>query len=601
MEQNFNLPIKQGPIKPDLYLTDGEKEDRWIDGRYWLINTGGPKGYKFSSKLWHYESWQKVIDSMPLITFVQIGSKEFGDKPLKGENVINLLGKTEDPVTGIRDLMKLFYHCDGSLGGVSMQMHMAAAFDKACVVVAGSREPVSFERYNHHVYLTQQGTLRCKNDCSNCFNFKTDESEKKKRKKCSVRSKDEAGDYYHNFKMCEEYDPIEQTKIQIQACWRTSLGGCYNQRNGIPLCLDLIQPIDVVKGIESYYDNGALNHSIKQAVLVKTWDEEKPIAVPKGKKIFRMVCNAHAYLGGEKSSIWIMNQMLAKGYHVQLCTSKGICSEFKSKIPQVEITHKITDPCDIFFIYANDMVFEFHKEPYPDIMPNVQAGKKIMMINYKIGNAGKTEWTKDFDQYGFLCSQLRDDLLALHPNAETFVLPPAVDLDPFLPIQIKYNQTLHIVRHSSQGDRKHPTDTQDMMERIRAHTSETTIFSFMPAPTFLGDMKKIHKYKYNQIPVTELLAKGSVYWYRLPEGYTDQGPRTIIEAMAAGLPCMADNRWGAKDRVTPETGWLCEDDADYLMAVEEMTPKLLAEKGQAAKQRAIDHFNPENWIKQIES
>jgi ADP-heptose:LPS heptosyltransferase len=601
MEQNFNLPIKQGEIKPDLYLTEGEKKDRWIDGRYWLVNTGGPKGYKFTSKLWHYDRWQKVVDSLPLITFVQIGSLEFKDKPLKGDNVINLLGKTEDPVTGIRDLMKLFYHCDGSLGNVSMHMHMAAAFDKAAVVVAGSREPTSFEKYNHHVYLSQQGTLRCKNDCNNCYYFQDETVEGKTRKACQVIPQGNAGNYHHNIKVCEHYDPIDPAKIDTKACWRTSLGGCKNQRNGIPLCLDLITVEDVVKGISLYYDNGALKHAPAKAVLTKTWDEEVPYIVPKGKKIFRMACNAHAYLGGEKSSVWIMNQMLAKGYHVQLCTSRGICHEFKEKIPQVEITNKITDPCDIFMIYANDMVFEFHKDPYPDVMPNVQAGKKILMINYKIGNAGKTEWTKDFDQYGFLCSQLRDDLLKLHPTAETFVLPPAVDLNPFLPIQIKYNTTLHFVRHNSQGDKKHPTDTEEMIHRIREKTSETTKFSFMPAPTFLGDIKGIHRYKTDQIPVPELMMKGNCYWYRLPEGYTDQGPRTIIEAMAAGLPCMADNRWGAKDRITPETGWLCDNDDDYMVAVINVDPKTLAKKGQAAKERAREHFDPENWIRQIES
>jgi len=367
------------------------------------------------------------------------------------------------------------------------------------------------------------------------------------------------------------------------------------------LCLDLIQPIDVIEAIEAYYDNGALKHAPSQAILTKTWEEPKPVSIPKGKKIFRMVCNAHAYIGGERSAAWIMNQMVKKGYHVQLCTPKGICSEFKENIPKVEITHKITDPCDIFMIYANDMVYEFHKDPYPDIMPKVQAGKKILMINYKVGNAGKTEWTKDFDQYGFLCSQLRNDFLDLVPDAECFVLPPAVDIEPFLSIRIKYNQTLHIVRHSSQGDKKHPLDTAEMIKKIREVTSETTIFSFMPAPTFLPDLKKINRFKVNQLPVTEFLAKGSCYWYRLPEGYTDQGPRTVVEAMAAGLPCVVDNRWGAKDRVTPETGWLCDDDDEYLAFFERATPKILQEKGEAAKQRAREHFDPENWIRQIES
>jgi len=112
IEQNLNQPIKQGAIKPDLHLTENEKKDRWIEGRYWIISTGGPNGYKFSSKLWDPKRWQKVVDSLKHITFVQIGEAGQGHAILVGENVINLIGKTEDSVTGIRDLMKLFYHCE---------------------------------------------------------------------------------------------------------------------------------------------------------------------------------------------------------------------------------------------------------------------------------------------------------------------------------------------------------------------------------------------------------------------------------------------------------------------------------------------------------
>jgi hypothetical protein len=69
--------------------------------------------------------------------------------------------------------------------------------------------------------------------------------------------------------------------------------------------------------------------------------------------------------------------------------------------------------------------------------------------------------------------------------------------------------------------------------------------------------------------------------------------------MAAGLPVVADNRWGAKDRVNSQTGWLCDYTADYLMAFEEMDPQTLHEKGQAAKERARRYFDPYRWITTI--
>ncbi|MFA5192395.1 MAG: glycosyltransferase [Verrucomicrobiia bacterium] len=99
----------------------------------------------------------------------------------------------------------------------------------------------------------------------------------------------------------------------------------------------------------------------------------------------------------------------------------------------------------------------------------------------------------------------------------------------------------------------------------------------------------------------QFLSHGSVFWYRLPAALRDQGPRVIVEAMAAGIPCIADNRDGAKDRITPETGWLCNTAQDYISAVGEIVsnPEILRCKGQAARQRATEHFRPERWLEAL--
>lgn len=595
IENNLNISIKQGPIKPDIHLSDAEKKDRWIDGRYWIIVAGGKSD--FTSKIWPAEYWYEVIHALPKITFVQIGETKHNHPVLDLPNVINLIGQTEDPETGIRDLLKLYYHCEGSMGLVSMQMHLAAAFDKACVVVAGAREPASYEQYNHHRYLHNQGAMRCKNDCENCLNFVPG-----KKKICYAHPNIE--DYYKNRKLCDKYNPIDISKIFIKSCWKSAVENCTQLVPAFgkhyPKCIMMIEPSDVIRAIVSYYEGGALPPLKEAAKLVRPSPQpslEEPYPAPTDKPIFKMVCNAHAFIGGERSTTWIMRKMMEKGYHVQLVPTKGVCREFKNNIPGVEITNKITDPCDIFMIYANDMVWDFEKEEYK-IMEKVQADRKILMLNFKLGGTGKAEWTKHFDLYGFLCSQMRDEFLKRVPGAECFVLPPAVDIEQFLQESVKYNQTLHLVRHSSQGDSKHPQDTDVMIQLIR-EVSPATIFSFMPAPSFMGNYPKVHKFSVNAIPVLEFLKRGSCFWYRLPPDYSDQGPRTIVEAMAIGLPVIADNRWGAKDRVTPETGWLCETAEEYINVISELYPKVLTEKGQAAKQRAREHFDPQNWIKTI--
>ncbi len=85
----------------------------------------------------------------------------------------------------------------------------------------------------------------------------------------------------------------------------------------------------------------------------------------------------------------------------------------------------------------------------------------------------------------------------------------------------------------------------------------------------------------------------------VPEKYTDQGPRTIMEAMAAGLPVIAENRDGAKDRVTKETGWLIEKHEDTIDIINSLTSEILKKKGQAARERAKKEFRKEKWIEEI--
>ena len=602
IEYNLNISIKQGPLKPDLYLSDEEKADKIVDGRYWILIAGGKPD--FGTKIWPTEYWQEVVSALPQITFVQLGESKHDHPVIQGDNIIDLIGTTGDPETGLRDLFKLFYHCDGSLGLVSMQMHLAAAFDKACVIVAGAREPASFEQYNHHRYLHNQGSLRCKNDCENCKNHSTDG---KRSHYCSIVDSHIPKEYWKDSKRCDDYDPIDPAKLYIKSCWKSKIEQCTNlvSRFGTdyPKCIIMIQPDDVIRAINSYYEGGALQVTKEKAKVIRIAApmlDHEPFPTPTDKPIFKMVCNAHAYIGGEKSVAWIINAMEKEGYHIQLVPTNGVCDEFKRHISSsVEITEALTDSCDILMIYANDMIWEFEKEEYK-VMERVKADKKILMLNFKLGGAGKAEWTKHWDLYGFLCSTMRDDFLKRVPGANCFVLPPAVDIEPFLVESINYNRTLHLVRHSSQGDRKYSEDTNDLIEEIR-DKSPSTIFSFMPAPSFLNGAPKVHRFNVNQLSVVDFLKRGTCYWYRLPEKYTDQGPRTIVEAMAIGLPVIADNRWGAKDRVVEETGWLCENREDYIDIISQLNHKVLTEKGLAAKERARKEFDPNKWVEAIES
>jgi hypothetical protein len=165
------------------------------------------------------DRWQEVVNNLKdKIQFVQLGVKNHPWPHL--ENVIDYIGKTEDRDTGIRDLFNIFLHAQGSLGLVSMHMHLSAAFNNPCVVIGGAREPSWFTQYFGHQYLQTNGCLPC---------------------------------------------------AETGACWKCKFEGCLEVQKSkgmepqdkIPPCVDIIQSEEVITAIKKYYDGGRLEYGKK--------------------------------------------------------------------------------------------------------------------------------------------------------------------------------------------------------------------------------------------------------------------------------------------------------------------------------------------------
>jgi hypothetical protein len=166
-----HIPVTE--FKGDIHLS--EQETLWISqiqelgvkDNFWLIFSGGK--YDFTAKWWNPDGYQAVVDHFKhKITFVQCGDPAHFHPELK--DVINLVGKTD-----IRQLIRLVYHASGVVCPVTFAMHLAAAvpmkpFDnygrrtppnRACVVLAGGREPYHWEAYPHHQFIHTVGALPC--------------------------------------------------------------------------------------------------------------------------------------------------------------------------------------------------------------------------------------------------------------------------------------------------------------------------------------------------------------------------------------------------------------------------------------------------------
>jgi len=524
---------KHGPIRADLHLTEQENNYRVIDGDYWVINTDtGP----MSAKRWPPEYFQQVIDKLPLLTFVQVGLGENNEYRLKGPNVIDMVDRTT-----IRELFSLVYNARGCVSLVSSLAHVAAAFEKPCVTIAGGREPDTFERYPFHRFIDTVGCLPC----------------------------------------CREY-----------ACWHNALSACKDHDGKFAHCMRLIQPERVVAAIDSYYVGGAL---------------ELPVIPPlpaRPRKILRIVANAKCLGGAERSVAEIAKMFVEKNWLVEFATpTENPSPEVLAALPDsVRLTNHVSRPCDVLLLYASDMVFNFDQQRF-EAFGRLNAGRKVMALTYKHGKVGKVGWTNGWDKYLFLSSAMRDQFLSRNTQyaaRDTAVLAPAVNLEPFLAVEPYHNGQVCVLRHSSQGEKKFPPD----LEKIIRSVPKNILFGFMPPPSCISyrpDMQSILDRQYDPDPrkVAAFLRQGNCFWYLLPEGYTDQGPRVIVEAMAAGLAVIAENRDGAADRVTPETGWLLDSHDQAAPLINTLTADCLAEKGKAARTRAISQFDKFKWFKEI--
>ena len=211
IEQKLGVEIKKTGIKPELWMSDKEKvwtnqveQDCGWKGAFWVLNAGS----KPDNELKSYHKWQEFVDLFNdhfggSVRLAQIGHKDHKHANLKG--VYNLIGKTD-----LRQFIRLVYWSHGTIGPISLQFVLAAAFEKPHVVIAGGKEGVRWHQYNHGRYLATNGAMKC----------------------CAW-----------------------------DGCWKGGDKGKYVDQlpDGTPRCFDLITPQMILDAVIMYYKGGMLN------------------------------------------------------------------------------------------------------------------------------------------------------------------------------------------------------------------------------------------------------------------------------------------------------------------------------------------------------
>ncbi len=225
--EQLGLQITPTEFRGDIHLSRAESESPsqvsnllGSEIPYWLISAGGK--FDLTVKWWDNVRWQAVVDHFrDRILFVQVGNARDYHPRLNG--VLDLRGWTN-----LRQLIRLVHRAQGVLSPVTCLMHLAAAVPtregqpklRPCVVVAGGREPAHWEAYPGHQFLNNVGALPCCPE-GGCW------------KKRTVA----LGDGTDND------DPKHLCTMPV---------------NGLPRCMDMITPKDVIRAVESYFDGGVL-------------------------------------------------------------------------------------------------------------------------------------------------------------------------------------------------------------------------------------------------------------------------------------------------------------------------------------------------------
>lgn len=199
----LGINIVKEDIYPPIYLTEEEKNEDIrkkynLPEKYWLFNAGIKIDIPLKS--WIIDYWKEVIyySQGMNINLVQIGSHN-DIHPDFDNKIISLIGKTED----LREFLKVCYNAEGSIGPVSMHMHIMAAFKKPCIVIAGGRETPTWEQYPIHQFFHTVGTLNC---------------------------------------------------CKYNGCWKSQRHECVNINNytNYPECMTLIYPSQVIRALKNY-------------------------------------------------------------------------------------------------------------------------------------------------------------------------------------------------------------------------------------------------------------------------------------------------------------------------------------------------------------
>lgn len=311
---------------------------------------------------------------------------------------------------------------------------------------------------------------------------------------------------------------------------------------------------------------------------------------------------------------WKVNyqaQELLRSEGVQVCWSKPVTRQLLEEVnPCCLILHNT--PGDLI---EGEWPFEWLSK-WPTITVHHMSSRPLIPVDLDVFISQEI-WNRGYDACEPRIKQKR-------------FCPPGIDTKPYEAIERRPNMVRCVIgKLNTDSPKRHPPDMLNLYRHIQDITARCIAFTLVGGAKHYADdggntwdrvppggtcpaknctlLSKHHKpfaglHHVWMPPVGFRLPESmyrsyDIFVLRSIHAVTDTWSRVVTEAMASGLPVVADDRGGPKEQIEHGVdGFLCKTDTEFVEHITRLVshPTLRYEMGMAARKKAVERFGLPN-------
>jgi glycosyltransferase involved in cell wall biosynthesis len=283
---------------------------------------------------------------------------------------------------------------------------------------------------------------------------------------------------------------------------------------------------------------------------------------------------------------------LLSGYtDVSILTEYTPDPQFLGKFPIQEMQRTKTYPRTGTFVFVG-VYWEFG-----EWLRHARPDRVILIYNI-VDPEGLAYRLDDFREFGIENVELRfaSEMLAQHAGGRrgTVEYSP-IDLENLVPKPKSVSGRPVIGRHSRDQRFKHHSDDPAFYRKLVRDGFDVKLMGGTCLEELSGE-QGIELLPVNSVPVHEFLQSLDIFFYRTDPAWTEAYGRVIAEAMACGLPCVAESAAGYNNLIeSGESGYLfdTEGEAQSILLRLQDDPELRARIGGAARSSITELYERE--------